>query len=107
MTRDLDNIARLAKLGRRQAIILAALEHTPEDKKRYPWVERIYLMRRNRVRAAMHRFEELGFIESAWAVSTGGATCVVTNSGSRVGRAVRRVLGAEDYPGEPRRFGPR
>lgn len=107
VTRGLEDIAREADLAWRQAIVLAALEFTPEERKRHPWVKRIYLLRRNRIPAAMRRFEQLGYIEPGWTVGTDGATCVVTNSGRRIGVAVRRVLRLEDYPGEPVRFRPR
>lgn len=105
--RDLDEVAGLAGLEWRQALVLGALERKPQRGTKLPGFVRAFLLRYRRVRGAMERCEQLGFIEPGWTVGTQGTTAVITESGKRVAHAVLRAVGVEEYPGEPRRFIPR
>jgi DNA-binding MarR family transcriptional regulator len=101
---DFEEIARLSGLGRRDALILGALEHTPENPKKHRWLARVFMLRRYRVRSALSRLEQRGFVEPGWTVDAEGGHYAVTDAGRRVARALHRAVGVEDYPGELRRI---
>ncbi len=99
---EVSEIARIAGLRRRDVPQLGGLNYAPSGAPQHvPKLVYATCQRLGRVRTSLGRLEASGYVEVGWTVGGGYVRCVVTDSGTRVPRAVRRVLGEEDYPGKP------
>ena len=99
---EVSEIASIAGLRRRDVLLLAGLNYTPSGAPQHvPKLVYAACQRLGRVRTIVGRLEASGYVEADWTVSGGYVRCVITDSGTRVARAVRRALGEEDYPGKP------
>lgn len=95
---DLD--PQLDGLRRRDAFVLAALEHTPETP-RAPGRERrhAFVVRSLGIRRSMKRLERRGYLERGWSVDSMGAHFEMTELGKRVAGAAAIVVLAEEEHG--------
>ncbi len=99
-THDLGEIAGVAGLRRKDALVLGALGSSQGGTK-HPWLWQVGAMRLMGVRATLRRLQDRRFVEPGWSLDGLGVHCQSTEAGSRVARAVRRSVGYPEPIGTP------